>query len=145
MDPADQTDDCRGADPSLVDVRAAERVYASLTVLATTFDLPDEQLARAVRAVALAHVLEGARVLARGSTRAWARTPDVCPPWPLGLHTAAAAAFPSGAAHLVDGLVLLQLYNLAARIPIDAARATTTTAVGQALLAHLAGVADALT
>ena len=137
------------------DLRAADRIYAALTLLATTFVISDETLAREVRAVSLSHLREGAEVLAQGAARAWEPGDDVCPPWPWGRYVAATAtdgarephgpwreltgsATPARAADLLDGLSLLQAYALAARYVDPTARATTTVAIGRALVDHAA-------
>jgi|JI10StandDraft_1071094.scaffolds.fasta_scaffold87567_1 hypothetical protein len=134
-----------------LDLRAADSVYTALTLLATTFQFRDEGLVREVRAVALAHVRAGAQILARGATRAWEPGDDVCPPFadgaPLARPAAAndaeapAGSIPDRAMHLLDGLALLQVYHLAAKLPQADARAATTTAIGQALVAQAATVA----
>ena len=135
------------------DIRAADRMYAALTLLAATFQFGDERLAREVRAIALAHVRDAAQVLARGAIRAWERGDDVCPPFPWGRQgphgrgtpatadaARAAAELPGRAADLLDGLSLLQTYNLAAKLTDPAAREAVTSAIGRALVEHVAAV-----
>ncbi len=136
------------------DIRAADRMYAALTLLAATFQFGDERLAREVRAIALAHVRDAAQVLARGAIRAWERGDDVCPPFPWGRHApyrrgrgipatalaVEAAELPGRAADLLDGLSLLQTYNLAAKLTDPAAREAVTSAIGRALVEHVAAV-----
>ncbi len=132
-----------------IDVRAADRIYAALTLLASCFQLSDEVMAKDVRTVALAHLRAGAQVLAGGAARAWEPTDDVCPPWPWGWHAALSSTgelddgsrVPARAAELLDALGLLQAYNLAAKIGEASARDAATTAIGQALAEHVAAVA----
>ena len=111
-----------GAAAAHDDIRAADRMYAALTLLAATFQFGDERLAREVRAIALAHVRDAAQVLARGAVRAWERGDDVCPPFPWGRHApyrrgrgipatalaVEAAELPGRAADLHDGHSELQ-------------------------------------
>lgn len=131
----------RGAESD--DIRAADRVYVALTLLAATLPLDDEPLSREVRAVAVTHLLDGAEVLARGASGAWEPGVDVCPPWSWGtgggfaqgtLPPIVHPGAPADAGHLLDVLVLLQLFCLAARLPMDSARDKATRAIGQALL-----------
>ena len=142
------------------DLRAADRIYAALTLLATTFVISDETLAGEVRVVSLSHLREGAEVLAQGAARAWEPGDEVCPPWPWGRYIATPpgddaheprggwraltrTALPPRAADLLDGLSLLQAYALAARYVDPTARVTTTVAIGRALVDHAALLARA--
>ena len=122
-----------------VDVRAADRVYAALSLLASTFQISDETLAREISQIALAHIREGARVLALGAARAWERGDDVCPLGPLDRS----APLPGRARDLLDCLCLLQSYNLAAKMAPAPAREAVTAAIGRALVDHATKVARA--
>ena len=138
------------ADDEQVDLRAADRIYAALTYLASTFVIGEETLAREIRLVALAHLRDGAEVLACGAPRAWEPGDDVCPPWPWGSYVAVgtaaadghgsrwqrerAMALPPRAADLLDGLNLIQAYTLAAKYVDAAPRAATTIAIGASLM-----------
>jgi hypothetical protein len=130
-----------GAHPGDVDVRAADRVYLGLSLLASTFQFTDEQLARDVRSVALAAVVEAAGVLTAGAARAWQHADDLCPPWPPAAGADPAPSLPGRAGHLLDVLVLLHAYSLAARLHDAAARGAATTAIGAALRDQVVEVA----
>jgi hypothetical protein len=114
------------------DLRAAERVYLALTLLAVSFHLSDAQLAEQVRSVARAHLRDGTAVLTRGARQPWQRAEHVLPAWsaPDG---GTIAPLPGPAAELLDTLSLLHAYDLAAHINDDAARVSATTAIARAL------------
>lgn len=124
-----------------LDVRAADRVYLGLSLLASTFQLTDEQLACDLRAVAIATVVDAAGVLRDGAACAWEHADDLCPPWPLPGGADATGALPGRAAHLLDVLGLLHAYSLGARLPDPCARARATRAIGKVLHEQVAQVA----
>ena len=125
-------------------MRAADRVYLALTLIASTFQYADEGMARDVCAVALANLAEAAQALTRGAARPWEpQAEHVCPPWPPSPPAPDDGrvpddAPPGRAAQLLDLLALLHAYSLAARIAADDARAGTTRAIGRALVEQAA-------
>jgi hypothetical protein len=125
-----------------------------LTLLASSFQWDHGALVKDVRTVALAHIREGAHVLAHGAAEAWEPGDDICPPWPWWRRGSISfkpqpdpwrgkpepdpwrdlsASERVRAAGLIDALGLLQAYNVAAKIGDASARSVATKALGKAL------------
>lgn len=135
------------------DLRAADRLYNALTLVAMTFNIRDESLAGEVRKLGILSAQEAASVLGKGATVSWDGE-SICPPpkpwpWPGPWHhlgpqsvfqpnpqpaTPVEERVPSGlAAHLIDTVAALHAYGVAAQVSHAGARRQATVALGQSV------------
>lgn len=138
------------------DLLAVDRIYSALTLMATTFQMSDEEMARDARRFAANNVRAAAGALAEGASVAWEPGDDICPPpykrkrkvppappwWisalmgdpdPVPWKAADLVELPSLAVRMLDLTSLVNAYNVAAKTRDNTARRSATAALGQAV------------